>query len=84
MDYPEDVTIMTPSSGVSSLIDTIRTLKIADFKNIYLCLDNDEAGQKVVRSLLDTYPFMIDKTPKPSKGKDIADLYKELVYDKQR
>ena len=77
MNYPDNATIITPSNGVGTIHGLIPTIQFGNFKEIKLMLDNDEAGQKALATILDDYPFMIDKTPKPKEGKDISDLYKE-------
>lgn len=91
MDYPEHSTIYTPSMGVGSLKNSILEINFNNFENIYLCLDNDKpkwnkktkkwvaAGPANTKELLERYPFMIDKTPKPKLGNDITDLYREMM-----
>jgi hypothetical protein len=81
-DKLDKSTVYSPSNGVASLTSCITEINFNNFENIYLCLDNDEAGQKVTKELLERYPFMIDKTPKPVKGNDITDLYMEMINEK--
>ena len=84
MDYPTDATIVTPSNGVGSLLKCITEIPFGQFDNIYLLLDNDEAGQKVTKELLKCYPFMEDRTPQPITGKDVTDLFLEMVVNNEQ
>jgi len=45
------------------------------FKNIYICLDNDIAGERYTEKLLKKYPFLISRPP--LVGKDYTDMCKE-------
>ena len=55
--------IISPSNGVGTLINCIQEIYFNNYRNIYLCLDNDAAGLQVTQALLMAYPFMQDKTP---------------------
>ena len=81
MDYPDDITIISPTMGVSSLPKVISEIILGNYDNIYLMLDNDESGQKVTKELLSKYD-MIDKTPTGEGIKDITDKYREFMNDR--
>lgn len=80
----KDFSVYTPSNGVSSLFNCLSEIKFNNFKKIKLILDNDEAGDKETKKILDNYPFMIDsrKFLKDKNIKDICDYYNKIVLDK--
>ena len=48
------------------------------FNTVYICFDNDEAGIKDAKNLVNITGFTNIVLPKFSQGKDISDLYKSL------
>lgn len=78
LNLHEKSCVYTPSCGVQSLANLLTQIPLGNFKNRYLCLDNDVAGQRTLNVVQNKFPeIFIDKTPKPLTGKDITDLYKE-------
>lgn len=82
----DNSTIIMPTNGVKTLIKHITDIELNNFKNIYLCLDNDkgkvnkhgkpdDVSWQTTQALLALYPNFIDKTPEDSK--DINDWWKE-------
>lgn len=49
--------IATPSSGVSSLINQIKSVDFDKYKKFYLFVDNDTAGDSVAEKIIEKYPF---------------------------
>ena len=56
----KDYSVFTTSSGVSSTLKVLNELHFSKFDNIYLLLDNDEAGDKATEEIIKKYPFVID------------------------
>lgn len=73
----DNSSIISPSNGASSLNGCIQEIYFNDYKNVYLCLDNDDAGQKTKEAILMAYPFIVDKTPQFTK-QQLADGYNDL------
>ena len=65
--------IFTTSSGVASVLKIIPELQFNKYKNIYLLLDCDNAGDKATQEVIEKYPFIIDirKMLKDSNCKDV-------------
>ena len=68
-----DYSIFTTSSGVASVLKIIPELQFNKYKNIYLLLDCDNAGDKATQEVIEKYPFIIDirKMLKDSNCKDV-------------
>jgi DNA primase len=56
----DDVSIFSTSSGVSSLTKVISQLQFNKYESITLILDNDEPADKVVKEIIEQYPFIKD------------------------
>ena len=48
------------------------------FKNLFICLDNDEAGLKDAQKLADKHSLINVVIPADAGGKDISDVYKYM------
>lgn len=69
--------IATPSNGVGSLMQCLESIKIQSYKEIALVLDNDEAGNKVTKQIIETFGSRFKDGRKMLKGKkDIWELLK--------
>ena len=53
------------------------------FKKVYICLDNDEPGQKDAIHLASKTGFINVVLPQFEGGKDISDLYK-VLHNKEK
>ena len=53
--------IATGSHGCKSILPSLAGIDLSIYKNCYLILDNDEAGEEATRSILKEYPFFKDK-----------------------
>ena len=56
----DDISIFSTSSGVSSLAKVISQLQFNKYDSITLILDNDEPADKVVKEIIEQYPFIKD------------------------
>ena len=70
-DKKDDYLICTGSHGVKSILPNIEHLDLSTYKNCYLLLDNDEAGNIATRQIIDSYPIFIDKRALIRGYKDI-------------
>lgn len=66
-----DISIFTPSNGVNATIDSIKELSFNNYEHIYLCLDNDKAGNEMTERVISAYPFICDKRGFLRENKDI-------------
>ena len=75
--------IFTTSSGVASVLKIIPELQFNKYKNIYLLLDCDNAGDKATQEVIEKYPFIIDirKMLKDSNCKDVNQYMLEKVIN---
>lgn len=68
--------IYTSANGVQHTIKIIEQLNFNNFKNFYLCLDNDKKKEKIIKNgkpqdvsrqqtkaIIEKFPFFVDKTP---------------------
>lgn len=72
-----DYTIYSCSNGVSSYLSVLNRICFADFKEVKLILDADNAGSESTLKIIDKYPFIKDKRAFLFKGgyKDFGDWY---------
>ena len=78
----DDHTIYSCSNGVTSLVNVMNRICFANFNEVKLILDTDEAGSKVTNEIINRYPFIQDKREFLFKGdyKDVNEwLLKEVV-----
>ena len=77
-------TIMTPSNGVESLFNNLNDVDYSKYNTCYLLLDNDEAGDRVTKQVLEYYKFFIDKRDFLIKNncKDVGDYWKLKYHTK--
>lgn len=77
----KDVTIATCSNGVNGTLNAMKDVCFNNYKEICLCLDNDTPSQEITKTIIEQYPFVIDKTPQftdaelEAGNKDITDWY---------
>lgn len=57
----DDHTIYSCSNGVTSFLNVINRICFANFNEVKLILDTDEAGSKVTDEIINRYPFIKDK-----------------------
>ncbi len=57
----DDHTIYSCSNGVTSLVNVMNRITFANFNEVKLILDADEAGNKVTDEIINRYPFIKDK-----------------------
>ena len=77
-----DHTIYSCSNGVTSLVNVMNRIAFANFNEVKLILDTDEAGSKVTNEIISRFPFIKDKREFLFKGdyKDVNEwLMKEVV-----
>lgn len=55
-----DYTVYSCSNGVSSLLNVMNRIYFANFGEVKLMLDTDNAGCEVTDRIIDKYPFIID------------------------
>lgn len=63
--------IATGSHGCKSILPSLSGIDFSNYKNYYLLLDNDEAGEEATRSIISEYPFFKDKRDLLRGCKDI-------------
>lgn len=63
--------IATGSHGCKSILPSLAGIDLSIYKNCYLILDNDEAGEEATKSILSEYPFFKDKRSLLRGCKDI-------------
>jgi DNA primase len=51
------------------------------FNKVYLMLDNDAPGQKMVDKYMNLYPFLIPKFMPKELGKDKTDVCKKIGFE---
>ena len=57
----DEHTIYSCSNGVTSLVNVMNRITFANFNEIKLILDTDDAGSKVTDEIIDRYNFVKDK-----------------------
>ena len=57
----DDHTIYSCSNGVTSFLNVINRICFANFNEVKLILDTDEAGNKVTDEIISKFPFIKDK-----------------------
>ena len=57
----DDHTIYSCSNGVTSLVNVMNRITFANFNEVKLILDTDDAGDKVTDEIISRYPFIKDK-----------------------
>ena len=57
----DDHTIYSCSNGVTSLVNVMNRITFANFGEVKLILDTDDAGSKVTDEIIDRYNFIKDK-----------------------
>ena len=74
-----DYTIYSCSNGVSSLLNAMKTICFANFGEVKLMLDTDNAGCEITDKITDKYPFIKDARGFLFKAdvKDFGDWYME-------
>ena len=55
-----DFTIYSCSHGVESLLKCLPSVNFSNFEEVKLMLDNDEAGDKATKAIIEQYPFIKD------------------------
>ena len=55
-----DFTIYSCSHGAESLLKCLPSVNFSNFEEVKLMLDNDEAGDKATKSIIEQYPFIKD------------------------
>lgn len=68
---------VTPTSGAGKFDET--WVPLLTGKKIYICLDNDEAGKKGTRKLLELFPLA--KVIEITEGKDVCDFFSKYTRD---
>ena len=94
VDKLKNSIVFTPAMGASSLERCINELNFNNYDKIHLCLDNDimktvkdRVSLRTTKNIIDTYDFIIDKTPQFTDdelnqgNKDISDWYKLHIGD---
>lgn len=73
----KDFTVYSCSNGVSSLLGVMNEINFKNFDEIKLILDNDEAGNKTTKDIIEKYPFIKDSRQflVDSDCKDISEYY---------
>lgn len=56
-----DYLIVTGSHGCKSILPSLSGIDFSNYKNCYLILDNDKAGEEATKDILKKYPFFKDK-----------------------
>ena len=64
----DDHTIYSCSNGVTSLLNVMNRITFANFNEVKLILDTDEAGSKVTDEIISKFPFIKDKRQFLFKG----------------
>lgn len=57
----DDHAIYSCSNGVTSLVNVMNRIYFANFNEVKLILDTDEAGDRVTNEIISHYPFIKDK-----------------------
>jgi hypothetical protein len=70
-DKADDYLIATGSHGCKSILPSLAGLDFSSYKNCYLVLDNDEAGEEATTNILNEFPFFKDKRELLKGCKDI-------------
>lgn len=70
-DKKEEYLIVTGSHGCKSILPSLKGLDFSQFETCYLILDNDEAGDKATKEIIENYPFFKDKRNLIKECKDI-------------
>ena len=75
----EDYTIYSCSNGVSSLLNVMNSICFANFNEVKLMLDTDNAGCEITDKIIDKFPFIKDSRGFLFKGdyKDFGEWYME-------
>lgn len=55
-----DFTIYSCSHGAESLLKCLPSVNFSNFEEVKLMLDNDEAGDKATKAIIEQYPFIKD------------------------
>ena len=55
-----DFTIYSCSHGAESLLKCLPSVNFSNFNEVKLMLDNDEAGDKATKAIIEHYPFIKD------------------------
>lgn len=63
--------ITTGSHGCKSILPSLSNIDFSSYRNCYIILDNDEAGEEATRSIISEYPFFKDKRSLLRGCKDI-------------
>ena len=70
-----DFAVVSCSSGVESLKYVINEINFSKYQNIKLLLDNDPAGDKMTKYLIEMFPFMQDRRFLLGEYNDFSDWY---------
>lgn len=74
-EQQQDFTILTPSHGVNSIIDSLKDVNFTRYKKCFLLLDNDDAGSDVTNKIMQEYRFFKDIRCLLKQYKDVNELW---------
>jgi hypothetical protein len=70
------------SKSETTYLPTTKVLELKErFNKVYLMLDNDAPGQKMVDKYMNLYPFLIPKFMPKELGKDKTDVCKKIGFE---
>lgn len=79
----DDHAIYSCSNGVSSYVSVLNRICFANFNEVKLILDTDDAGTKITNEIIDKFPFIKDKRAFLFKS-DCKDVNEWLLKERVR
>ena len=76
----KEVTILTPAHGVDDIFANLSQIDFTQYTFCNLILDNDKAGDRATRKIIEQYPFFNDRRDLLQGCNDIAEWWMKHVH----